>query len=180
MKLHILSTVSFSGFQTMLVIGVRGLNALISSYYFRQCSLFPPTINTLRRRQNGRRFPDDIFKCIFLNENVWILIKVSLKFVPKGSIDNISALVKIMAWRRPGDKPLFEPIMVSLPTHICVTQPQWVNSLTAGDAAWHHGTFVNIPVGNNILPVSIKSPYKPMVIYHQRGLLAFICEHLHR
>ena len=31
-----------------------------------------------------------------------------------------------MAWRRPGDKPLSEPMMVSLPTHICVTQPQWV------------------------------------------------------
>ena len=31
-----------------------------------------------------------------------------------------------MAWRRPGDKPLSEPIMVSLPTHICLTQPQWV------------------------------------------------------
>ena len=32
-----------------------------------------------------------------------------------------------MAWHRPGDKPLFEPMMVSLLTHICVTRPQWVN-----------------------------------------------------
>ena len=32
-----------------------------------------------------------------------------------------------MAWRRPGDKPLSEPMMVSLPTHICVTRPQWVD-----------------------------------------------------
>ena len=31
-----------------------------------------------------------------------------------------------MAWRRPGDKPLSEPMMVRLPTHICVTRPQWV------------------------------------------------------
>ena len=83
-------------------------------------------INTLRPRQNGRHFPDDIFKCIFLNENVWISIKISLKFVPKGPIDNIPALVQIMAWRRPGDKPLSEPMMVRLPTHICVTRPQWV------------------------------------------------------
>ena len=44
-----------------------------------------------------------------------------------GSINNIPALVQIMAWRRPGDKPLFEPMVVNLPTHICVTQPQWVN-----------------------------------------------------
>ena len=39
-------------------------------------------INTLRPRQNGRHFADDIFECIFLNENVCIPIKISLKFVP--------------------------------------------------------------------------------------------------
>ena len=86
-------------------------------------------VNTLRPRQNGRHFPDDIFKCIFLKENVWILIKISIKFVPKGPINNIPALVQIMAWRRPGDKPLFEPRMVSLLMHICVTRPQWVKQL---------------------------------------------------
>ena len=41
----------------------------------------------------GRHFPDDIFKCIFLNENVYISIKISLNFVPKGQINNIPALV---------------------------------------------------------------------------------------
>ena len=82
------------------------------------------SFNTLRPRQNGRHFPDDIFKCIFLNENVRISIKISLKFVPKGPINNIPALVQIMAWRRPGDKPLSEPMMVSLLTHICVNRPQ--------------------------------------------------------
>ena len=85
--------------------------------------------NTSRPRQDGRHFADDIFKCIFMNENVWIPIKISLKFVPKGPINNIPALVQIMAWRRPGDKPLSEPMMVSLPTHICVSRPQWVNTL---------------------------------------------------
>ena len=84
-------------------------------------------VNTLRPRQNRRHFADDIFKCIFLNENVWIAIKISLKFVPNGPINNISALVQIMAWRRLGDKPLSEPRMISSPTHICVTRPQWVN-----------------------------------------------------
>ena len=83
-------------------------------------------LNTLRPRQNGHHFTDDIFKRIFLNENVRIPIKISLKFVPKGPMNNIPALVQIMAWRRPGDKPLSEPMMVSLPTHICVTRPQWV------------------------------------------------------
>ena len=42
-------------------------------------------------------------------------------------IDNNPALVQIMAWRRSGDKPLAEPMMISLSTHICVTRPQWVN-----------------------------------------------------
>ena len=47
-----------------------------------------------------------------------------------GRINNIPALVQIMAWRRSGDKPLFEPMMVTLLMHICVTQPQWVDKLT--------------------------------------------------
>ena len=51
-----------------------------------------------------------------------------MKFVPKGPINNIPALVQIMAWSRPGDKPLTEPMMVILTTHICVTRPQWVNT----------------------------------------------------
>ena len=65
--------------------------------------------NTLRQRQNGRHFTDDTFKCIFLNENVWIYIKMSLKFVPKGPINNIPALVQIMVWFQAGYKPLSEP-----------------------------------------------------------------------
>ena len=84
-------------------------------------------VNTLRPRQNGRHFPDDIFKCNFLNENGWVLIPIPLKFVPNGQINNIPTLVQIMAWRRSGDKPLSEPMMVSLLTHIRVTRPQWVN-----------------------------------------------------
>ena len=85
-------------------------------------------VNTLRSIQNGRHFADDIFKCIFLNENIWFPIKISLKSVPKGQSNNIPALVQIMAWRRPGDKPSSELMMVSLPMHICVNRPQWVNN----------------------------------------------------
>ena len=90
-------------------------------------------LNTLRPRQNGRHFADDTFKRIFVNENVRILIEISLKFVPKDSINNILALVQIMASRRPGDKPLSEPMMVCLPMHTCVTRPQWVNFLRGCD-----------------------------------------------
>ena len=53
---------------------------------------------------------DDIFKCIFVNEKFCILIRISLKFVPKGPINNKPALVQIMAWRWIGDKPLSEPM----------------------------------------------------------------------
>ena len=85
-------------------------------------------LNTLRPRQDGRYFADDVLKCIFLNENVWISLKIPLKVVPRGPINNIPALVQIMAWRRPGNKPLSEPMLVFVPTHICVTRPQWVKA----------------------------------------------------
>ena len=105
----------------------------------------PRRVNTLRPRQKGRHFADDIFKCIFLNEHVWIPIKISLKFVPKDPINNIPALVQIMAWRRPGDKPLSESMMVNLPTHICVTRPQWVNITPASNfVLFNHHSMTNI------------------------------------
>ena len=64
----------------------------------------PRWFNTLRPRQYYRHFADDIFKCIFVNENVWISIKISLKFISSVPINNIPALVQLMAWRWPGDK----------------------------------------------------------------------------
>ena len=81
----------------------------------------------------GRDKMTDIFlttysKTFSWNEKRLISIKISLRFVPVGSINNIPALVQILVWRRPGDKPLSEPMMVSLLTHICVTQPQWVKA----------------------------------------------------
>ena len=162
--------------------------------------------NTLGPRQNGRRFADDIFKYIFLNESVWISVKILLKSVPnmmtssngnmfrvtghlcgeftgpgellaqrpmtrsfdvsfdlrlnkrlskqswgwwfetqsrplwrqcnECPINNIPSLVQIMVWRRPGDKPLSEPILVNLLTHMCVTRPQWVNREPCGLVQW--------------------------------------------
>ena len=82
-------------------------------------------LNSSRPRQNSRLFADDTFKRIFLNENIRISTKNSLKFVPRGLISNIPALVLIMAWRRPGDKSLSKPMLVRSLTHICVTRPQW-------------------------------------------------------
>ena len=56
----------------------------------------------------------------FFYGNVWILIKISLKFVPKGEINNIPVLVQIMSWRRPGDSHNVNQWWSSLLTHICV------------------------------------------------------------
>ena len=72
-------------------------------------------LNAFRPRQNGRHFTDAIFKCILL-------------YFPKGPINNIAALVQIMAWHRPGDEPLSEPMIVGLPTHMCVTRPRWAHA----------------------------------------------------
>ena len=58
-------------------------------------------VNSLGPRKSGHHFADDILKCILLNKNAWISIEISLKFVPEGPINNISALVQIMAWHHP-------------------------------------------------------------------------------
>ena len=117
------------------LVQVMAWSRKATSHYLSQCWLSfispygvtrPQLLNTLRPRQNGRHFQDDSFKCFFLNGNVWISIEVSLKFVPNGPINNIPALVQIMAWRWPGVKPLSESMMVGSPTHTCVTRPQWV------------------------------------------------------
>ena len=52
-----------------------------------------------------------IFRCIFVNNKVCILIKFLLKFVPKGPIDNNPGVVKIMGWCQIGDKPLSKPML---------------------------------------------------------------------
>ena len=97
--------------------------------FIKKCScLVDGLFNTLRAGRNGQHFPDDIFKrtCILFSGNVWILIIISLEVLPEGPINNNPGFVQIMAWHRLGDKPLSETIVVWLPTHICVTQPEWV------------------------------------------------------
>ena len=123
------------GPDTVISIGLWLLGPIGGAYSSGWIQLIGPwviwlqsEINILRPRQNGRQFTADIFKCIFFNENAWISIDISMKFVPKGQIKNISTLVQIMAWHRLGAKPLSESMMVSLLMHICVTRPQWLNN----------------------------------------------------
>ena len=67
--------------------------------------------NILRPRQNGCHFPDNILKCIFFNENVWIAIKISLKSLANDPIKINPTLVQIMARCWPGYKPLPETMI---------------------------------------------------------------------
>ena len=83
-------------------------------------------LNTLRPSQDGRHFPDDIFKCIFFQ---WKYINFDYDFTEISSQDpnnNIPSLFQIMACRLTGAKPLSETMMISWLTHICVTRPQLV------------------------------------------------------
>ena len=71
-------------------------------------------LNSSPPGQNGCHLGDNILKCIFMNEKFYILIQISLTFVPMYLIDSRSALVQVMAWRRTGDKPLPEPMQTQL------------------------------------------------------------------
>ena len=78
------------------------------------------------------------FKGILLNENIWSSINISLKSLLKGPFNNILSLVQIIAWHRPGYKPLSGPMMVSLLMHIYVTRPQWVKVMAVPFLAPSH------------------------------------------
>ena len=100
LKLWHIGTIFWSDWETRKIFVIKWTLVVLTP----ECSglirtmLWPPMFNTLRSRQNGRHFPDDIFKCTLLSENVWTLIKISLKVVSKCPINNIPALVQIMAW----------------------------------------------------------------------------------
>ena len=69
------------------------------------------TFNSSSLWQNGRHFAEDIFRCIFVNGKFCILIRISLKFGHKGTIDKNPAPVQTMPWRRTRDKPLSKPML---------------------------------------------------------------------
>ena len=100
---------------------------------------------------------------MFLNENVWISSKISLKFIPKGPINNILALVQIMDWCRSGDKPLSEPTMVCLSAHLCITWPQWVPDwkllepllITETNSTSHYGDVIMGAIASQVTSLTI-------------------------
>ena len=93
---------------SLLIVFSVSHNHIIGIIPKRQIVMF----NSSPLDKMAASFADDIFKCIFLNENDRIPIQISLKLVPRSAIDNEPVLVKVLAWRRTGDKPLTGPIMI--------------------------------------------------------------------
>ena len=85
--------------------------------------------NSLRPRQNGHHFQTTFSNVISWMKMYEFPLRFHWSLFPRVDFNNIPALGQIMAWRRPGDKPLSEPMMVSLLTHRCATRPQWVNKI---------------------------------------------------
>ena len=110
------------------------------------------------------------FKCIFFNENDRIQIPISLKFLPRGPIDNKPALVQVMAWCWTGNKPLSVPMLTQY-TDACIQhQGRWVNK-QGQDRFIHNGlspiqcqaiVWTNIgilfsqPLGTNVYECNMK------------------------
>ena len=85
-------------------------------------------VNTLRLRQNGTHFTDNILKYIFVNENFWFSYKIALKWVPCDLSDDQSALVEVMIWHWIGDKLSPQPMMIPFTNaYQCISLPKWVN-----------------------------------------------------
>ena len=94
-------------------------------------------------------------------------IKISLKFVPRDPIDNIPILIQIMAWRRPGDKPLPETMLVSLLKYICITHRQWVTP-KMHSYHWYpsHGVSIIVIIWRKLTELHVQRD----ALYHETGL----------
>ena len=86
---------------------IRDLTVILPEY----CSLSTRRVNTFWPKQNGWQYADNICKCIFFNEKVWILSKILLTSLLKGSIENKATLVLVMVWPWTGTEPLPDPML---------------------------------------------------------------------
>ena len=122
------------------------------------------------------KITDDIFKSIF-NESVWISITISLKFIPNGPIEYKSALVQVVAWHRPGEKPLITRINAD-PIHRRIYTAPGETRITKTGRSFHcglvylaslrwnspkifHTVFETLPVGAKSLPILTPDYWHP-------------------
>ena len=78
-------------------------------------------------------------------------------------------MVHITAWRRPGAKPLFEPIMAGLRMHMCVSRLQWVNI----HVLINMGNFIGVKMVKNMTMT------KTVLRYTGTGVKAFANQACH-
>ena len=108
---HLLSSGQFHrkcSKKSFLDVSLKIINWLISPW-----TKWPPS--------SGRHFQMHFLEWKCINFDYYLT-----EICSQGPNQQIPALVQIMAWRLPGNKPLSEPMMVSFLTHICVTRPQCV------------------------------------------------------
>ena len=74
------------------------------------CELTWISVNTLRLLENGEHVVNNIFKCIFFNVDYDNSMEILLQFVPRGPINNMSALVKVIVRCQIGVEQFPEPM----------------------------------------------------------------------
>ena len=116
-------------------------------------------VNTLRPRQNGRHYLDNFWNGF--SYNLWISIKISLNFVHEGPINNIPALVQIMAWRRLGDRYMILITKSQWSTHVELG-PVWLDQIQIWilkSGSWNHGVVIkqNVKSESGFLKTNAKS-----------------------
>ena len=141
------------------IVSIHFTDDLTSVIDGKSCLIFFHThsymFNTLKPRKKWTPFRRPHFQAHWHEWKCMNLDKISWKFALRGPINDIQASVHIMAWRRPGDKLLSEPMMISLPTQICVTWPQWITELNI-----EQGTYTD-----KYKPRSFISPLLPWLFY---------------
>ena len=106
--------------------------------------------------QNGRHFADDRFKGIFINENFCILIRISLKFVPKGQLTISQHWFRQCLGAKQATSNYLNQCWPSSLTHIWGTRGRWVNNQRL--FPWHH--YHHIIVSSHSQMMSMPRPWR--------------------
>ena len=110
-------------------------------------------INTFGWRKSWHQSADEILKCFFINEKYHIFIQISLRFIPKGPINNMPSMVQIMPWRHSDDNQLSDDSVVYWYIYIWNTQPWRIHTLWTDDA--HYNGVIMSVMAFQIVGVSI-------------------------
>ena len=121
---------------SILVIFNLAINHCFNGLKLKWPEVIISSFNTLRSWQNRHHFADDMCKWIFLNENLLISLKISLKFAPKVRINNIPAWVQVMAWHTGTDQATGHYLNQWWLVYWCIYVSLDLNELTHWGCAW--------------------------------------------